>query len=320
MSVLSPLGVVFRSLSQIRKFIQLNIQKPVQFPVKVISVGNLTMGGTGKTPFVDLLCKKLYHKKIVILSRGYKRKSHGFYKVDLKREDAATFFGDEPVMLQKRNPHVQVFVSEDRVRGIRKILSAYEDIDIVILDDALQNFRIVKNLEFAIVDLTEKTENYKMVPEGRARMLPEDLNDSTFVIYTKVDLSQNIQWIEGKLSSFASAKLKYSRPHFPSHIPQGESVYLISGIGKPKNFESLMGTQYRIEKHFIFPDHYHYTEKDIAEIRSQIGSLPVLTTQKDFVKLQKWNESLKLYEVSVDFEFVENENLFLEVLKRSVLS
>jgi tetraacyldisaccharide-1-P 4'-kinase len=159
-----------------------------------------------------------------------------------------------------------------------------------------------------------------MVPEGRARMLPEDLSTKTFVIYTKADLSQDTNWIENKLSHLASAKLKYSRPNFPKSIPQGEPVYLVSAIGKPNNFEALMSTQYVIKKHFIFPDHHHYTEKNIVEIRSHVGSLPILTTQKDFVKLQKWKDSLKLYEVSVDFEFVENEHLFHEVLKRSVLS
>lgn len=316
---LRPLSTLFKGLVQVRAHYYQKFVKPHKFPVKIISVGNITSGGTGKTPFVDLLCKKLYHKKIAVLSRGYKRQTQGFYKVDIKNIKAPSLFGDEPVMLAEKNSHVQVFVCEDRIEGVQKILSAYDGIDIIILDDALQNFKIYKDLEFVIIDLTEKLENYAFLPEGRARVSLDSISQNQFVVFTKSNIADSPLWIEEKLSSCRSAKLSYDIPRVSGNLPDGSSVYLVSGIGKPENFKKVASQKYKTLKHFVFPDHFNFTETVLKDIYNEIKDAPLVTTEKDFVKISRLPHNLKVYCLKSDFIFVQNEKLFEATLTEEVL-
>ncbi len=317
--VLKPLSTIFKGIVKARQMYYQKFIKPEKFPVKIISVGNITTGGTGKTPFVDLLCKKIYHKRVAILSRGYKRKTHGFYKVDIKNPKAPEIFGDEPVMLAEKNNHIQVFVCEDRIQGIQKILAADDGIDIIILDDALQNFRVYKDLEFVIIDLTEKKENYAFLPEGRARVSLDSISQNQFIIFTKSNIASNSAWIENQLGSFRSAKLAYDIPRVSSALADGSPVYLISGIGKPDNFEKLASHKFKIIKHFKFPDHFCYTESLLSEISNEVKETPIITTEKDFVKISRLSHNLRVMSLRTDFVIVHNEKVFDAALTEDVL-
>ncbi len=321
--LLKPFSFAFKQATNVRRFIYKKYSAPQKFPVKIISVGNVTVGGTGKTPFVDFLCKRIKKRKVVILSRGYKRKSKGFYKVDSSKENASSLYGDEPLMLALKNPDVNLYVCEDRAVGVQKILNA-QDVDVIILDDALQNFSIAKDIEFVIIDSTEKLENYKFLPEGRARSSLEAIDLSQIVVFTKTDLADEkvLLLLERKFEAHRRIKMVYSKPYL-QHYSTGknlvghETVYLMSGIGKPGNFESLVldKLNLKIGKHFVFEDHHYYSQGEVDKISKEIGTQPLLVTEKDYAKLQYLKHQLNIFVVGAEFEIIEGSEILDDILK-----
>jgi tetraacyldisaccharide 4'-kinase len=167
------LGSLSKILSQVvdaREFLyKKNILKSYSAGVPVVSVGNLTFGGTGKTPTCDFLIKNLKgKKKIALLSRGYGRTTKGFHKVEAEQMYAAQLYGDEPTWLAKQHPDVPVFVCEDRVKGCEEILKQTK-VDLILADDAFQHLRLKRNFDIIVLDATEDFKNYQYPPLGRAR-------------------------------------------------------------------------------------------------------------------------------------------------------
>ncbi|MCX5669510.1 MAG: tetraacyldisaccharide 4'-kinase [Candidatus Omnitrophica bacterium] len=270
--------------------------KPTRFNAKVISVGNITLGGTGKTTLVEYLSVKLSlaGKKIAVLSRGYKRDS---------RRPGAQGLGDEPAMLQKNLPLVQVVVDQNRIKAAQTAIDYA--CDTLILDDGLQQWKIFKDLEIVTIDAQNPFGNYRMLPAGFLREPLFALKRADIFVLTQVYSGQNLGDLTAKLKRINSRALIIESRHEPKGVSRldqadelldpeflrGKPVAIFSGIGNPEGFQNcICGLGIKVAKYFRFPDHHDYTQADILRIikEAKENNLEeIITTQKDAVKIRE---------------------------------
>jgi tetraacyldisaccharide 4'-kinase len=306
MIILYPLSLIYGFFVFIRESLyKMGILKSYNVKTKVLSVGNLTFGGTGKTPVVDFLLENLKNqKKIAVISRGYGRSSKGFYEVQLDSVRPAKMYGDEPVLLKTRHPDVPIYVCEDRVAGIRKIESNTQ-FDLIIADDAFQHLKLKRDVDIVVLDATENPKNYNYPPVGRARNSLQYLKRADIVFLTKTNWAakERVEKIKNKVTKnfieFESRIEKLVDLQSAETLANDNiDVFLISGIGKPLNFEkALMDVfpGFKIRKHFIFKDHHDFTDSDLLNVKNEVGTNIVITTEKDAVKLKNFKLDMPVY-------------------------
>lgn len=262
---------------------------------RVVSVGNITLGGTGKTSLVEFIARQLKKEgqRIAIISRGYK-----------KRITSCENMGDEPYMLSKKLEDIPVIVEADRVKGIKKALKDYS-VDTVILDDAFQQWGIKKDLEIVAIDATNPFGNFNMIPRGILREPLSSLKRADIFIITKTNLMADTQGIKNNLAGFNPSALIFESRHLPlafydierpsdlfsTESLKGKSVTLFSGIGDPASFEKLISNiGIKIGLSFRFADHHHYSDKDLDKIiqgSKEKNIDTIITTEKDTARMDK---------------------------------
>jgi len=261
--------------------------RPVKLSAKVISVGNITLGGTGKTTCVEYLTGKLISqgKGVAILSRGYKR-------------------GDEPAMLQNKFPLAHVIVDKNRVKAAFKAIKDYAA-DTLILDDGFQQWRIAKDLEIVTIDAQNPFGNDRLLPAGFLREPLNALKRADIFILTQTDANLNTDGLCTELKHINPQALIIESIHKPegfnsvanpdnflgSDSFKNKRAVVFSGIGNPQGFENcICGLGIEIAKSFRFVDHYNYTQADIDNIireAQQINADTIITTQKDAIKIRE---------------------------------
>ncbi|MDP2928053.1 MAG: tetraacyldisaccharide 4'-kinase, partial [Candidatus Omnitrophota bacterium] len=271
--------------------------KPMRFSAKVISVGNITLGGTGKTTLVEYLSAKLSlaGHKIAVLSRGYKRDSG---------RPGAQGLGDEPAMLQKNLPLVRVVVDKNRIRAAQTAIRDYAT-DTLILDDGLQQWKIFKDLEIVTIDAQNPFGNYRMLPAGFLREPLSALKRADIFVLTQLYSGQELGGLTAKLKRINSRALIVESRHEPKGVSRldqadelldhkflkGKPVAIFSGIGNPEGFQNCVcGLGIKVAKSFRFADHHDYTQADILSIirEAKENNLEaIITTQKDAVKVRE---------------------------------
>ena len=277
----------------------------------VISVGNLTIGGTGKTPVVDLLAKDLQRlkKQPVILSRGYKRKNKSSQQRLLFCEDSKidpAFFGDEPYLLAQRNQEVPVYVGGSRF--ITANLAEKQDHpDVLLLDDAYQHLAIHRDLNLLLIDAEQGLGNLHLFPFGLLREPIKQWKRADAVIITKTNLATSdlvLRMLKHELQvscpifNFNYEIQRITRLDGKAHLNLNEisnkRLLITSGIAQPKGFERLIEQQ-GIESiaNITFPDHHDFRREDVRKILEEQKKLRpdyLLTTEKDAVKLRNFAE------------------------------
>jgi tetraacyldisaccharide 4'-kinase len=276
------------------------LKRPRCLGCRAISVGNITLGGTGKTPLVLLIARHLKSKgcKVAVLTRGYKNKlSTSNFKTQ-----ASDYMGDEPYMLKMNLKDVPIVVNPDRISGANAAIADY-GVDTVILDDGMQQWRIKKDLEIVTIDATNPFGNGSLLPRGILRQPVSCLKRADIIILTKVNLNPATAKIKNTLSKINPKSLIVESLHSPVgfcsigkagellglNAFQGKSVAIFSGIGDPDSFEGLiknLGAHVAVS--LKFPDHYSYTQKDLENIlheARQKGAGVVITTEKDAARI-----------------------------------
>jgi len=271
--------------------------KPVRFSAQVISVGNITLGGTGKTTFVEYLADKLQAsgKKIAILSRGYKRNTS---------KQGAQGMGDEPAMLEKKLPFLQVIVDKNRIRAALKAIRNFA-VNTLILDDGLQQWKIFKDLEIVTIDAGNPFGNYRMLPAGFLREPLSALKRADIFVLTQVSLDQDTVKLYARLKGINPSALIVESVHklegfsgvsnalesLDVNYFKNKVAVVFSGIGNPAGFEkNICDLGIHIAKSLKFPDHYGYVQADMDEIikiARQMNADTIITTQKDAVKIRE---------------------------------
>ena len=352
------------------------VKKVHQADVPTICIGNVTVGGTGKTPHTEMLLRSMLsdhilgRKSIAVLSRGYKRKTKGFQQVTF--DGTAKDYGDEPLQIKRKFPMVTVAVDSSRIRGCdflahpeklqteksarkckdKNIIPA----ELIILDDAYQHRKLQPTLSIVLIDYNRPTYKDHLLPFGKLRDLPERTQKADILIISKCpyDLNswQKCTWAEnlglrnfnaqesfgirpdGKRQYLFFTQITYDTPE--AVFPEGDARYiytkrliLFSGIANDSPMVKWLSGDYKMVKHFNFPDHHNFSRANIASIASASKASPtavVMTTEKDAQRIRdckRVKDDLKqrmfFLPIKTRFSTEEEAQIFISVVKKSLL-
>ncbi len=310
--ILYPFSLIYGFIAICRNYLyDIKVLKSVSFKVPVISVGNITVGGTGKTPHTEYLIRLLKtNHKIAYLSRGYKRKTKGFLMAD--GQLTANELGDEPFQVSRKFPEVSVVVDNNRVKGITTLLSTRAHIDIILLDDAFQHRKVTPGLNILLVDYSKPIYKDYLLPYGFLREPVNGKKRADIVIVTKVPESiseQEKEEIKRRLKIKSGQEIFFTSIIYGKPIPvfrdamNGVSVdfensdlevLLVTGIANPEPVISMLTVRYKSVVPLIYPDHYSYNQKDINNIIRRYKNMGgdnkvIITTEKDSARLLPFN-------------------------------
>jgi tetraacyldisaccharide 4'-kinase len=298
-SLLYGVGVTIRNA--LYKYGFLN---SVSFSIPVISVGNLTVGGAGKTPHVEYLIQLLRpYLNVTTLSRGYKRKTKGFLEV--QPHFNAQQAGDEPVQFKRKHPDIGVFVDESRMFGIPRIVMKYPETQSVILDDAFQHLSVKPGLNILLTEYDRPFFNDWLLPSGRLREWRNAYKRADIIIVSKcpqdMDPSEKEDWLK-QLQPLPHQKVFFSYYEYgnPYHLydpnrriglNENLDVLLVSGIARTDYLLDYLEPRTHHVKVLEYEDHHDYSPFDIGRIHKHYQSMPkestiLLTTEKDAIRLQ----------------------------------
>tara|TARA_Y100001954_G_scaffold49531_1_gene52281 strand:- start:103 stop:1152 length:1050 start_codon:yes stop_codon:yes gene_type:complete len=316
--LLFPFSVLYRFSILFRNFCyDKNLLKTNQLPCNVISIGNISFGGTGKTPTVLYLCKMLQENKkknIAILSRGYKRSTSGTVLVSsgngpLKNWQAV---GDESYMMAQKTKNIPIVVDSNRYRGGKYLIKNFNS-KIIILDDGFQHRALSRNLDIVLINGYTKPSDYSFLTTNLIRETWISLKRADTIIFTKKNPNPLI------LKNIKAKKLMYINSTFKSSIlyPKGfdkkNKALLLSGIGNPKSFEKLARSHGCIIVGIKrFKDHYSYNKKSLLKIVQLAKNLKadyILTTEKDWVKIEPIKPNFLFVVLKIELNLFEKEKM-----------
>ncbi|MDE5675809.1 MAG: tetraacyldisaccharide 4'-kinase [Muribaculaceae bacterium] len=309
-ALLTPLSWLYGFVTWVRNWMfDSKILKEEEFDIPVICVGNITVGGTGKTPHVEYIVGNLASElEIAVLSRGYKRKTKGFVLANSK--STPDIIGDEPFQIyQKFGMKVHVAVCENRRNGIKELMRLYPGLQMIVLDDAFQHRWVKPKVSVLLTDYSRPFYNDKLLPLGRLRESSVQVNRADIVIVTKCpeDLMPiQFRIVTKELDLMTYQKLFFSRyeygqlrPVFADDAPyqaslgtftSNDSVLLLTGIAHPRYFvRHFRNYPFKVKVNH-FPDHHDFSREDIRAIAEKFKNMAgerkiIITTEKDAVRL-----------------------------------
>lgn len=308
--ILTPLSWIYGGVMWVRnKLFEAGLLREVQYDVPVIGVGNLTVGGTGKTPHVEYILEGLCPEyNVAVLSRGYKRKTKGFVLANSKSTPES--IGDESWQIyHKYGLKAKVAVCEKRKEGIEKLLKLFPDLDVIVLDDSFQHRWVCPDVNICLMEYGRPVYKDHLLPLGRLRESASGINRADMVIVTKCpDNTQQIELriVAKELDLMKFQKLYFSRysyddlkPVFPDENPytvslmsltEDDAVFLLTGIAHPRYFVRHFREYPFHKKVAHYPDHHDFSRKDISAIAESFRNMKgerrvIITTEKDAVRL-----------------------------------
>jgi tetraacyldisaccharide 4'-kinase len=330
--LLFPFAILYDLITSIRNFFfNTGIFKETSFHMPVIVVGNLSVGGTGKTPQIEYLIRLLKDiYKVSVLSRGYKRKTKGFVLVNKKH--TAYDVGDEPLQYFKKFPNIKVAVDANRVEGIHDLIKQKSP-EIVLLDDAFQHRKVKGSLYILLTKYDDLFTDDFLLPTGNLRESRAGAKRADIIVVTKCpfDLKEvDKENIKGKLQQYKKAvyfttisysdKIAGSQEFSLNELKQFE-VLLITGIANPNPLlEFLISKEIKFT-HLKFADHHHFSMKEIEVINQKFLAINadnklMLTTEKDYTRLSNRLKELSFLEIETTF--LEDNKQFNNTIKSHI--
>ena len=331
LSWLYGIGVGFRN-----KLFEIGVLKQHSYDIPVISVGNITVGGSGKTPHVEYLIRLLQEEaKIAVLSRGYKRKTHGYILAD--ENSTMKDIGDEPFQMKKKFSGINVAVDHKRTRGIENIIHDRKDTDVILLDDAFQHRYVKPGINILLVDYHRLIIYDKLLPAGRLREPLSGKNRADIVIITKCpkDLKpMEFRVLTKSMDLYPYQSLFFSTIDYDTLYPlfnkeenkitkqqlKGKNVLLVSGIASPKQIIVDIKKYVTSITPLSFADHHQFSSKDAERINQAFANIKgnkiIITTEKDATRLEDiegLDDDVKshIYVLPIKVRFMLNqENVF----------
>ncbi len=326
--ILLPLSLIYAAITSLRNFFyDKGIKKSTAFNLPVIAVGNLSVGGTGKTPMVEYLVRLLSaERKLVVLSRGYKRKSKGFYLA----KDTTTIeeIGDEPFQYHAKFKNINVAVNADRVEGVTKILEYLPNTETILLDDAFQHRKIKAGFYIMLTAYNDLFYNDLVLPAGNLRECKSGVKRANVVVVTKCpkNLSEQEMLQIKKKIAIANDRIFFSTINYHHSVTNNDEEILITnlkndfiaiaGIAKPEFFYEYLNCN-KMDC-LTFPDHHFFTEQDLKNIIKKANGRNIITTEKDYMRLQNHLPKNQLYYLPIEMLFLKEEQWFNEILKKMV--
>ena len=326
--LLKLLSYPYRMVISIRHWLfDYKILKSETFATPVICVGNITVGGTGKTPTAELILNYMrQHYRVALLSRGYGRRTKGYREV--KTNSSYRDVGDEPLQIKLKFPDALVVVCEKRAEAIRRIEAEHPEINLIIMDDGFQHRHVEPRINVLIIDSTRPFAEDDYLPAGTLRDKLSALDRAHYFIVTKC--SPTMSQLDQRLWRKDLQKVAYQRIYFTRVIPSapislfsseftlkpGDEVVVMSGIGNPKPFVKGIREQFKVVATYNFPDHHIYSVDDLQRVAKSLEKHPaacLLTTEKDAVKLRRSRRvpeiiRQRLFYMPVVMEFLEGSD------------
>jgi len=322
--------ILFRNL-----LFDFNILTSKEFSVPIISIGNITVGGTGKTPHAEYIVRLLKSEfKVATLSRGYKRKTRGY--IEVETDSKVIVVGDEPLQIKNNNPDITVSVDESRVDGIKNILSDKgKNIQTIILDDAFQHRYVKPGLSILLIDFNRQLKDDHLLPYGDLREKEKSKIRANIIIITKMPseikpIERRILEKDLRLYPFQNLYftiIKYKNPViiFPgktsainyNFTKNKYDILLITGIANPAELIKHVKKFSLSITHLAFKDHYHFKEKDFNKILNTFNNINnnnkiLITTEKDMYRLRdtqfcKLIENIPAFYIPIEIDFLYND-------------
>ena len=324
--ILFPFAILYGFVTRIRNFLfDKGILKSYSFDIPIIAVGNLSVGGTGKTPQIEYLIRLLSPKyKVATLSRGYKRKSKGF--VLANSTSNAEILGDEPFQFYSKFKNIEVAVDADRKNGIDQLLSQKVKPDVILLDDAYQHRKVKAGFYILLSSFGDLYSDDFMLPTGNLREGRSGVKRANVIIITKCPASLSFEEqnkIRYKLKLEKNQDLYFSSIDYDDFVYaeekkisvteiKQEALLLLAGIAKPEPFfEYLKNSN---NETMIFPDHHHFDKKDLIEIADKAKNKIIITTEKDYVRLKYSIVKNQLFYLPIQCSMLSKSSIFDKII------
>ncbi|MFV5684387.1 tetraacyldisaccharide 4'-kinase [Flavobacterium sp. GB2R13] len=320
--ILFPFAVLYGLITSIRNFLfDKSILKSYSFDLPIIAVGNLSVGGTGKTPQIEYLIRLLSDKyKIATLSRGYKRQSEGFILADANSN--AAILGDEPFQFYQKFPNIQVAVDANRKNGIEQLLGRQEKPEMILLDDAFQHRKVKAGFYILLTSYGDLYSDDFILPTGNLRESRSGAKRANIIIVTKCPFPLSLdeqKEIKNKLKLSTSQELYFTYIDYDDCIFSENTKIkvdeiksldkvLLAGIAKPEPFFTFLKNTN--DACLSFPDHHNFTDKDILEIKNIAQKSLIITTEKDYVRLKGSLPSEQLFYLPIKSSFISGSENF----------
>lgn len=318
--LLFPFSILYGLITSMRNFFfDTGILKSYSFDLPVIAVGNLSVGGTGKTPQIEYLIRLLSDQyKVATLSRGYKRQSKGFILAQANTN--AEILGDEPFQFFEKFKQIQVAVDADRKNGIEQLLLQPENPEVILLDDAFQHRKVKAGFYILLTSYDDLYSDDWILPTGNLRESRSGAKRANVIIVTKcpADLSiQEQKEIKSRLKVASDQEVYFTYVTYDTFVYnekskkqvveiQSVAKVLIAGIAKPEPFfANLKDTN---DVCLSFPDHHNFNEKDILEIKNVAQNKIIVTTEKDYVRLKGRLPSEQLFYLPIQSDFLSSQD------------
>jgi tetraacyldisaccharide 4'-kinase len=337
---LYPLSWIYGLVVYFRnQMYDLGILRSTEFDVPVISIGNITVGGTGKTPQVEYLVNLLHEKyEVATLSRGYKRKTSGFRFVEITSK--AIEVGDEPLQIKSRFPDITVSVCENRVLGVKTLLEPKNGRipDVVLLDDAFQHRRITPGINMLLIDYNRQIKDDSLLPAGRLREGKAQIRRANVIVYTKcpnevTPIMRRILQKDVRLKPYQSLfftalshgiiepVFSATKPDQSFYTEKSYSLLVLTGIAAPNLIYAHLKQFSKKVEILSFSDHHYYSDSDIQSVMRKFEEIKsdkkmIVTTEKDSMRLKDLANlpddfKMNLYYLPVKVKFLdEGENEF----------
>jgi tetraacyldisaccharide 4'-kinase len=322
--LLFPFAILYGFVTSLRNYLyDKGILRSYFFDIPVIAVGNLSVGGTGKTPQIEYLIRLLSpHYKVATLSRGYKRKSEGFVLADTN--STAEILGDEPFQYFQKFSQIQVAVDADRQNGITQLLNQENKPEIILLDDAYQHRKVKAGFYILLTAYDDLFCDDFMLPTGNLRESSSGAKRANMIIVTKCPPT-----ISEPKQEEIKKKIDINLPIFFSCIDYDDKIYnqngsltvsevkskekvMVAGVAKPKPFFEFLQAENDVI--MTFTDHHHFSESEILVIKATAKDKIIITTEKDFVRLQAEILKEQLYYLPIKSRFVNGQNTFDQII------
>jgi len=320
--LLFPFAILYGCITGIRNwFYAIGIFKRTSFDLPTIVVGNLSVGGTGKTPMVEYIIRLLKDQyQTATLSRGYKRKSEGFFLADA--QTTMEQIGDEPFQYHCKFDNVQVAVDAKRVNGASNLLARKPETEVIVLDDAFQHLAFQGGLYILLTTYNDPYFKDFMLPTGNLRESRRGAQRADIIVVTKCpkdlslaqqkNITQELHLKQGQLSFFTYidfSKIAYSKSDSMevTQLIQDDFI-LVAGIANPQSFFDHLKKETTVC--LSFPDHHHFSSSDIELILNQAKGKKIITTEKDYVRLQGLLPEPQLFYLPIQTAFLNNSKAF----------
>ncbi|HMG82442.1 MAG TPA: tetraacyldisaccharide 4'-kinase [Ferruginibacter sp.] len=332
---LLPFSLIYGGVVWIRNWMfDKNILRSSSFNFPIICVGNLAVGGTGKTPMVEYLIRLLKSNyATATLSRGYKRKTKGFAIAD--ENTTALEIGDEPMQFHQKFPEVTVAVGEERLVAIPQLLHEEQNTQVIILDDAFQHRPVAAGLNIVLTEYNNLYTRDFMLPAGDLRDVKRSIKRAQVIVITKCpdnispeeknQLANEVKRNEAHKVFFTTTV--YTKPYHlfskqEKSITTDTSVLLITGIANPQPLKELLTRSVSTYDMLRYADHHIFTIDDLEDIQEHFKRITaankiILTTEKDAVRLQKFKtelENFPIYVIAVQHSFLFNEGQEFDIV------